>query len=258
MAESSWDAILRNREQYPDTMTIDLNGSQVALGELRGSVLPKGDMTRLTQQWSQRDQTQRQQIEQLQMQLAEALTVTPEPTQRGNAPGQAHGTPELDYSRDPILAPLHSLAMEAHQRGTRTEETIAKLERTLQQLGNQLAQWPVLMTLDKIKSTDEYNVDPQDLVKFAVSRRQAAPNLQDDYALMTIEARVAKERKAAEDAAYAKAKAELAAVGSGVPYMPYGPPRTLALPEPMYQSMDDAEAAALNDPELLGIIMGQG
>jgi len=240
-------------------MTIDLNGVQVPLGDLRNTVVPKSDMTKVTQGWSQREQAARQQIDTLQSQLAQALAAVPQEQdyRQSSRPGQGDGAPLVDYSRDPILAPLHQMALEAQQNGAMTNTTIAKLEQTLQQLGQQLAQWPVLMALDKIKSQDEFNIDPQQLVQFAVQRRQQAPNLHEDYMLMTMEQRVAKERKAAEEAAYAKAKQELATQGSGVPYMPYGPPRTLSLPDPAYTNMDEAEAAAMNDPELLGIIMGQ-
>jgi hypothetical protein len=259
MAESSWDSILRNREQYPDSMTVDLGGVQVPLGELRNSVIPKQDMTKLTQGWSQREQQARQQIDMLQTQLAQALSAVPqEPSyDQRSLPGQGDGPLLVDYSRDPILAPLHQMALQERERGMRTEQTLSTLEKTLQALGQQLAQWPVLMALDKIKQHDEFGVDPQQLVQFAVQRRQGPPNLQEDYQLFTMEARLAKARAEAEQAAYEKAKQELATSGSGVPYMPFGPPRTLSLPDPVYSSLDEAEAAALNDPELLGIIMGQ-
>ncbi len=259
MAEASWDSILRNRDQFPDSMTIDLGGTQVPLGELRNSVMPKADMTKLTQNWSQREQAARQQIDTLQSQLAQALAAVPqEQSYDPRSLPAGDGSPLVDYSRDPILAPLHQMALEARQEGAMTSKTLAKLEGTLQQLGQQLAQWPVLMALDKIKSQDEFNVDPQQLVQFAVSRRQGPPNLHEDYMLMTMEQRLAKARKDAEQVAYDKAKQELATQGSGVPYMPFGPPRTLQMPDPVYNSLDEAEAAALNDPELLGIIMGQG
>src|SRR6266496_5287017 len=117
MAEASWDSILRNRDQFPDSMTIDLGGAQVPLGELRNSVMPKADMTKLTQNWSQREQAARQQIDTLQSQLAQALAAVPQeqPYDPRSLPGQGDGSPLVDYSRDPILAPLHQMALEARQ-----------------------------------------------------------------------------------------------------------------------------------------------
>src|SRR6266508_144530 len=112
MAESSWDSILRNREQYPDSMTIDLNGVQVPLGDLRNTVVPKSDMTKVTQNWSQREQAARQQIDTLQSQLAQALAAVPqEQSYDPRSLPQGDGSPLVDYSRDPILAPLHQMAL---------------------------------------------------------------------------------------------------------------------------------------------------
>src|SRR5215510_8950148 len=74
MADMSWDSVLRNRESFPDDMTVEMNGTPIALGDLRNEVIPKQDMTRLTQGWSAREQSNRAQIETLQQQLAQALT----------------------------------------------------------------------------------------------------------------------------------------------------------------------------------------
>ena len=108
MADVSWNTIIRNREAYPDEMVIDVNGAPIALGDLRNTAIPKEDMTRLTQNWSQRDQAARAQIDQLQAQLAQALTAANTDhaanTYEGSSPYPTNGAPLVDYERDPILA----------------------------------------------------------------------------------------------------------------------------------------------------------
>jgi hypothetical protein len=99
-------------------------------------------------------------------------------------------------------------------------------------------------------------VDPSQLVQRALQGREGPPNLNDAYLLLTREQREAAIRKEAEEAAFARAKRELAT--GMVPFQPYGPPTTLKTPEPTYASLDEAENAAVMDPEMLAILMGQG
>jgi|SoiMethySBSTD1v2_1073268.scaffolds.fasta_scaffold63421_6 hypothetical protein len=258
MADVSWNTIIRNREAYPDEMVIDVNGAPIALGDLRNTAIPKEDMTRLTQNWSQRDQAARAQIDQLQAQLAQALTAANTDhaanTYEGSSPYPTNGAPLVDYERDPILAPIFQASKLALERAARTEETIARLERTLEGIGSQLGQWPVMMALDQIKRNDPYNVDPQALVQHALASRQGPPNLNESYTLLTREQREAAIRADAEKAAYEKARMELAR--GAVPFQPFGQPATMRTPEPVYANLDEAEAAATMDPEMLAILMG--
>jgi hypothetical protein len=253
MADQSWSDILRNRSAYPDDMVVDVNGSAIALGELRNSAIPKEDMTRLTQGWSQRDQQARQQIETLQAQLAQALTEREAAPSAGSSNG--YGSSLIDYERDPILGPIFQASKDALDRQARTDANIERLEKMLNGIGSQLGQWPVMMALDQIKRNDPYGVDPQELVQHALQQRQGPPNLNDSYALLTREKREAAIRHEAEAAAFEKAKRELA-VGQ-VPFQPWGPPQTIKTPDPAYATMDDAEQAAWSDPEMLAIMMGQ-
>jgi hypothetical protein len=215
-------------------------------------------MTRLTQGWSQREQSARAQIETLQAQLAQALTsATPDSPYDAatTAPYNGNGQNLVDYERDPILGPIFQAARLANERQSRSEATIEKLEKMLQGIGSQLGQWPVMMALDQIKRQDPYNVDPQALVQHALAQRQGPPNLNESYMALTREQREAAIRKEAEAAAYDKAKLELAR--GTVPFQPWGPPQTLKTPEPTYASLDEAENAAVMDPEMLAILMGQ-
>jgi hypothetical protein len=259
MADISWNSILRNRESYPDEMVVDMNGSAIALGELRNAVIPKEDMTRLTQNWSQRDQAAQARIDQLQAQLAQTLSAAntdqADNNYRSSSPYETNGTPLVDYERDPILGPIFQATRQSLERQNRTEQSIDKLEKMLQGIGSQLGQWPVMMALDQIKRSDPYNVDPQALVQHALAQRQGPPNLNDSYILLTREQREAAIRQEAEKAAYDKAKQEMAR--GQVPFQPFGPPQSIAMPEPTYASLDEAEHAAVMDPEMLAVMMGQ-
>lgn len=256
MADISWQDILRNRSAYPDEMVVDVNGSAIALGDLRNSAIPKEDMTRLTQGWSQREQQARQQIETLQSQLAQALTQRDEyVAPQGSSSPNGYSTSLVDYERDPILGPIFQASRDALERQGRTEQNLERLEKMLQGIGSQLGQWPVMMALDQIKRNDPYGVDPQELVQHALNARQGPPNLNESYMLLTREKREAQIRQEAEQAAFEKAKRELA--HGSVPFQPWGPPQTMKTPEPTYATMDEAESAAIHDPEILAIMMGQ-
>ena len=254
MADFSWSDVLRNRSAYPDDMVVEINGAPIALGALRDEAIPKQDMTRLTQNWSQREQAARQQIDTLQAQLAQALTQREEYAAPTTSSSNGYGAPLVDYDKDPILGPIFAASREAIERQARTEQNIERLEKMLQGIGSQLGQWPVMMALDQIKRNDPYDVDPQELVQHALNQRQGPPNLNESYLLLTREKREAQIRREAEAAALEKAKRELAT--SAVPFHPWGPPQTLTTPEPTYASMDEAENAALADPEMLAILMG--
>jgi hypothetical protein len=254
MADISWSDVLRNRSAYPDDMVVDINGSAIALGSLRDSAIPKEDMTRLTQGWSQREQAARQQIDTLQAQLAQALTDRDSHAQPAGSFPQGNGASLIDYERDPILGPIFQASREALDRQARTDANIDRLEKMLQGIGSQLGQWPVMMALDQIKRNDPYNVDPQELVQHALAQRQGPPNLNESYLLLTREKREAAIRVEAEAAALEKAKRELA-VGQ-VPFQPWGPPQTIKTPDPAYATLDEAENAAVMDPEMLAIMMG--
>lgn len=261
MADFSWNDVLRNRTQYPDEMVVDLNGQAIALGDLRNVTIPKEDMTRLTQGWSQREAAAQQRIATLEEQLAsslraqEAYATQQAPSSPPSPLAQPDGAPILDYDRDPILGPIFRATSQTLERQNRTDQVIEKLEKTLQGLGTQLGQWPVMFALDNIKRNDPYGVDPQQLVQHALTMRQGPPNLNDAYTLLTREQREAQIRQEAEQAAYAKAKQELAR--GQVPYQPFGQPQTLRTPDPTYATLDEAEQAAIMDPEMLAILMGQ-
>lgn len=258
MADTSWSNVLRNRDAYPDEMVVEMNGTSIALGDLRNAVIPKEDMTRLTQGWSQRDRENQARIDQLQGQLAERLAANTDQAANDygrSSPFETNGPSVIDYERDPILGPIFQASKMSLERQARTEANLERVEKMLQGIGSQLGQWPVMMALDQIKRNDPYGVDPQELVQQALAQRQGPPDLNSAYTLLTREKREAAIRKEAEEAAYAKAKQELAR--GQVPFQPFGPPSTMATPEPTYATLDEAEHAAVMDPEMLAILMGQ-
>lgn len=262
MADISWNAVLRNRDEYPDSMQVELNGTPIALGDLRNVAVPKEDMTRVTQGWSERERQSQARIDQLQTQLAQALTVANDYESRARSANDYESSSQaiapngavIDYERDPILAPLFLASKNTAEQQRAMAANLERVEKMLQGLGSQLGQWPVMMAIDKIKATDPYGVDPQALVQQALQMRQGPPNLNDAYLLMTREQREAQIRAEAEKAAMEKAKIELAR--GAVPHHPYGPPSTIRMPEPTYGTMDDAENAAIMDPEMLAVLMG--
>lgn len=263
MADHSWSSVLRNRADYPDDMTVEIGGNPIALGELRNVVVPKEDFTRVTQGWSERDRSNQSQISLLQNQLATAIAAQNDYEARlkavneyeTNPAPQPGGGPLIDYERDPILGPIFAASRQALERQSKTEANLDRVEKMLQGIGAQLGQWPVMMALDQIKRNDPYNVDPQQLVQQALQSRQGPPNLNDAYTLLTREQREAAIRKEAETAAYEKAKLELAR--GQVPFQPFGQPQTMRTPDPTYATLDEAEQAAVMDPEMLAILMGQ-
>jgi hypothetical protein len=51
----SIDDVLRNREAYPDDREIDWFGEKTTLKDLRDRAMPKSDMTRMSQEWANRE-----------------------------------------------------------------------------------------------------------------------------------------------------------------------------------------------------------
>src|SRR5262245_3558137 len=262
MSEMSWSDVLRNRSAYPDDMLVELNGTPIALGALRDATIPKEDMTRLTQGWSERDRAAQSRIEQLQTQLATALQTANDYEARVRAQNDydsslppANGAAAIDYASDPILGPMFKATQQSLERQRATEANLERLEKMLTGIGSQLGQWPVMLALDQIKRNDPYGVDPQALVQHALAQRQGPPNLQDSYIALTREQREAQIRAEAEKVGLEKAKRELAL--GALPHQPFGPPQTVKMPEPTYSSLDEAERAATVDPEMLAILMGQ-
>ena len=94
--------ILTNREAYPDDRTLDLgNGQTVTLKQFRDAVIPKGEMTKLTQQYSERERQLQQAVQGYQTQLEQALR------DKGATPANpTAGLSEAELINDPVLGPI--------------------------------------------------------------------------------------------------------------------------------------------------------
>ena len=71
--------------------------------------------------------------------------------------------------------------------------------------------------------------------------------------MLNYEAAVAKAREAGKAEGLEQAQKDML-MNPAVPYAPYGPPQSIPLPQPQYKTMDEAEAAALQDPEIIGLM----
>lgn len=250
--ELDWTAVLNDRATYPDTQTIDLGQGPVTLGALRNAVIPKADFTRQTQHWrGQYEQSVNRQRE-LEEQLTAVLAQQADPGQQ--LPPRQESNPQIDYERDPYLAPLYRETRTAAEEARAHKVALARLEQQLTTVTNGLAQLPLVMSLQELQRQNP-GMNPQELLAFSQQRRTGQPNLQDDYYLMTRQQRETQIREEATQAALARAKEDFAA-NPPVPFHPYGPPQTLEIPPAEYETLDAAEQAAMNDPEMHKIFYG--
>lgn len=237
---AGWDEILKDRTRYPDTMTVKIGDGDVALGDLRNGVVPKGDMTKLTQQAAQQKQALEGQVRTLGQQLAAAMKTG------GTEPGNI-GTGTMDeddltpYINDPTFGPMARKLQRVLDGQKQIAERQANSERSAWMNHH-------MGTLADIRKSDP-NVDVQALLGFASQR--GLPNLKDAYDLMTRDSQIEKVRQDAEKVGFEKARAE------APPHIPLGTRRAPALADTAPKTFDDAEAAALSDPEISAIMAGQ-
>ena len=236
----TWDEIIANREQFADSLEIDINGTKLSVGDARARLLPKGEYTRATQRAKELEgqvgQAQ-QQAAYLQAQLTQALA------SRGQA--MPENTDELQalVQEYPGLAPV----------ANRLRQTEEKLNQSLQRMQqhelvfntNQHAQM-----YERIRQQDpEYATDEgrNKLVQFAltngIQRLDLAHQLltRDTYAQQQAD-------KARQEGIEEGRKA------ARTPTVFGGGRRTSSkeTPAPL-TTMRDAEQAALADPEIMAI-----
>lgn len=237
----TWDDIISNREQFADSMEIDINGSKMTVGDARARLLPKGEYTKATQRARELEgqvQQSAQQQAYLQQQLQMALS------QRGQALPENRDELEALVSEYPGLAPV----------ANRLRQTEQKLSESLQRMQqhelvfntNQHAQM-----YDRIRTQDpEYATDEgrNKLVNFALQNGIQRLDLAHQLLTRDREAAKASEKARQEGIEEGKKQAKLPTVFGGGK-------RTASQNAPVVpKDMREAEAMALQDPEILSIM----
>lgn len=248
MSELSWEDVIRNPAQYPDELLRrDVPEVAEQLISLRRAVVPRDTMTKEVEAWRQETAAAQRAKQELEQRLAYHLA-GPAPTD------PASTTPTFDYSSDPYLKPLAERSDRAYTIAEQNARLLAEIQKTQAQLAAGLAQIPVVMKLDQLRGRDA-GLDTAGLLKFAQERRIG--DLDDAYKLQTYETTLAQAREAGMQEGLERGKKE-ALVGATVPYAPFGgSPATMDVPAPQFDSLNDAENAALRDPEIISMFYQQ-
>ena len=221
--------VLRNREAYPDDQSITLSdGSTVKLKELRDELMPKADMTRITQQWGDRERSLQQAVEGYQAQLAQALQ---EQQNKGAMP-----TGNLSYEdlqKDPVLRHLTERLDTALNRLQMHEQGYLR-DRYTQQL-------------QTLKFTDE--ADKRKFLDFAVGNKMT--DLDQAHRLYTRDRDLENAVKEAEQRGIERGRKEARTV------VPMGSRRAVAPDAPPPKTLDEALARAESDPEMWSTLRGE-
>lgn len=227
MADLTYD-ILTNREQYPDDAEITLqNGQKVTVKAFRDAVMPKADMTKLSEKWAGEKRQLEAAAQGLQQQLADAARA------RETKTGTPAGTlSEDDYLNDPVLGPITRRLKAAEER-VQFHET-AYLRHTYE------AQLAGFAKADKNFKKDEF-------LDFAIKRGIA--DLQIAHDLYTRPSALEDARQAGYADGVKKGKEE-----ASVPRLPTGS-RRAPKPAPDAPGFLDLDAAE-RDPEILQALSG--
>ena len=230
-----WPSVLNNRKDYPDDMKVSMGGQEVTLKELRDTLIPKGEFTKVTQQAAQEKSALEGQLRDATQQLAIALQ------RSGQAPAQTQDR-LADLAQDPTFGPL---VQEVYQ----ARRVLGEIANRQQQY--ELNQWTNqhLAALKEITTKDK-DLNAQALVEFA--RTRGLTNLHDAYALQTRERDIDSARKEAEAKGYEKGKKE-----ASIPVIPTGR-RTAPPGQSLPETLDAAAEAAKSDPDVLAAMAGLG
>lgn len=245
MADLNWTDVIQNPQAYPDEMLLrDMGDYGQRLVDLRKSVVPRDTAAR----FAQRAEVLAEEKRALEYQLAQALAaqpspVVPDPNSRPTYP--------IDYNADPLLGPLHQTGTKALEMGEANARRLDEIVKLQQQLLQGLNQIPQVMRIEQIKQQDP-NLDPARLIEFQRAKLQQ-PDLADAYKLMTYDRSMAQAREAGKADGLEQAKQDMM-MNPQVPYAPYGPAQSIPLPVPQFTTMEQAEAAAMSDPEIIGLL----
>lgn len=249
------DDYLSNKQQYPDDQKISLaDGVETTLGQLRGGFMKDSDYRKKTadvareRERFERDrsdwETARYDAEAKLTDLAKQLV-----SQR---PEASRDEIEDALERDPVAKRLATQLeavtkkLGALEQATVTNQNTAKMHEQAW-LAEQHRR-----VLNQIKQHDP-SLDTEELVRFA--KDNMVPRLDHAYRLMTYERQIEASAKNARDAGlkegFDRAKTEL--------NQPVLPSRRLFTPaEDAPKTFEQAADRALQDPEILKIINGQG
>lgn len=237
----TWDDILNNREQYADSMEIDINGTKMSVGDARARLLPKGEYTKATQRARELEgqvQQSAQQQAYLQQQLQVALA------QRGQAMPENRDELDTLVQEYPGLAPIAS-------RLKRTEQQMNESLQRMQQHELVFNTAQHAQMYDRIRQQDpEFATDEgrNKLVNFAL--QNGIQRLDLAHQLLSRE----------RDTKTATEKARLEGIEEGrklarTPQIFGGGKRTASKDAPAPPtSMKEAEEMALADPEILSMM----
>lgn len=231
----TWDEIARNRDKYADDVKITIDGQELTVGDLRKDFVPQADFTKAQQKQAERFQSE---LSQRDRQVQEAQAALTQALQRAGQPvNQNANDPFAAYRQDPTFGPLV-----AHI--DRLNGEIGSLKQGMKNTQDTIWANGHLQVLERLKSKDK-DLDHNELLKFASQR--GIVNLDDAHTLMTVDKRIAEERKAAREEGYEKGKKE-----ARLPVIPSGASGRMFIKTPETpKTLDEAVQAAANDPEIL-------
>jgi hypothetical protein len=254
MAELNWNDVITNPQAYPDEMLLrDLGETGQRLVELRKHVVPRDLAAREVNTWRQRAEVYQAEKQALEGHLASFLTAPAQAAQANPPPANTNTFP--DYNSDPILKPLSDRASQAYELATKQQQVLDNIQTMQRQLMQGLAQIPQVMRLEQLRQQDP-TLNPVKLVEFAgeVARN---PDLAIYHKAMTYDQAVAKAKEEGMKAGLEQAKQDML-MHPQVPFAPYGPPQSVALPQPQFETLEAAEAAILQDPEIISMFYNAG
>lgn len=245
--------ILNNRETYPDSQEIEMMGQKMTLGSLRADLIPKGDFTRATQKLSD----DKARLESSQAQLQEAYNGLQAQLKtlvdaRGQQPSQNGAMSDMDaLAADPLLGPLVKTMQRIEQRIEADSKRYDVIQNTQKEMVTEYLKNEYRRKLSDMKR-DHPDLSEPTLIDFATKHQIADLDLA--YKLMTVDTRVEQTAREAEQRGYDKGKTEVQQVP---PILPgrrmMGPPPTEGI-----KTLDEAERAAVNDPEIAKLFYEDG
>ena len=237
------DDVLNDRNQFADTLEIDIGGQKTTVGEVRARYMPKGDWTKATQRATELERQVQQSAQQqayLQQQLQAALAT------RGQALPENRDELDQLIQEYPGLAPIASRLRQQEQK---MAESLQRMQQ--HELVFNTAQHAQMY--DRIRQQDPEYASEENrnkLVNYAL--QNGIRRLDLAHQLLTRERETA---KAAE-------QARLAGIEEGkklarTPQIFGGGKRTASTAAPHAPTnFQEAEDAALADPEILSIMQG--
>jgi len=236
---ATWEDVLKNREQYPDTMEVPNLG--VTVGQLRDGFVPKADLTNATTQQAQKHKQQLEQFQNaaqareqmFQQQLAQAMQ------RQGVNPNNAAEDDLSPYRSDPTFGPLVKALDATRQQNQQLMQRVQMDEVSVRTMRYQ-------DELNQLKK-EHPDLNERELADYTAKLWQGGPDLKVAKRLYTYDQDIKRIETEAEKRGYEKAKAEPPVVA-----MPgHGRRSRSSANEPKPKDMKQAAEMALNDPEIM-------